>query len=401
MMPGLLEESSSAIVSTIGRKALSATGSDRGLDALLTLLRADAANVGLLRECVGRAFAERRFDVARELLDLRLAQSPADPMALFDAATLDIAEGNHAGAANILGHLAASGHRHPGVLINLGLCKYLLNDFDAARVSLQEAYAAGERSAGLLRLLVSSLHHVGSIDEAVEIAEQNPAPAQSDAALGGVYALVYLDADRALPAARWAKSSLQLNPNGVDALVVEGTLQIAGMRVGEAERNFKHALEIAPNTGRAWLGLGTLALLARDPANAKNLFDKALESLDQHVGTWHMLAWTHLTSGDLDAARTAFERALELNRNFAESHGGLAAVAAMSGNRAEAERSLEIARRLDPESLAAKLAGALLAANAGDAGAVNRLIAETATAMGSNANNALGRVLTMSAKNRR
>jgi tetratricopeptide (TPR) repeat protein len=67
-----------------------------------------------------------------------------------------------------------------------------------------------------------------------------------------------------------------------------------------------------------------------------------------------------MAARNLPRARAAFEGALECDRNFAETHGGLALVAHLQGRRQEAERALETALRLDKRSPTARYAQALM-----------------------------------------
>lgn len=364
-----------------------------GLQSLLSMLKTDPANSALRSHCVKTALALNEFELAQQLVDSRLREAPADPHALFDSATILIARKQYADAVPQLGALLANGHRHAAILMNLGLCHYILKDFQAARPPLSEAYERGERSPGLLRLLVSTLHHLGMLDEAVALADAHADMAKQDGPLAGVYALAYLDDEQAAPAARWAHTALEHNPRSVDGLVVQATLRIAQMRTAEAKREFEQALELAPEAGRAWLGLGTLALLEKDLEGAKRLLGKAIEYMGSHVGTLHMLAWTHVAAGDLASAEQIFQQALALNRNFAETHGGLAAVAAFRGDRETAQRAISVAVRLDPECLSAKLAQAVLIGGAGDRTLAQRMIAETAGALASKDASALSRLL--------
>jgi tetratricopeptide (TPR) repeat protein len=373
-------------------------GPDHRLASLTGMLKLDPGNTSLRTQCVDLALSLGKFDEAQAIVHSRLRESPYDAAALFDNATVHIARKQFRDAIPPLKALLSGGHANSGVLINLGLSHYCLTEYADARTALQKAYDAGDRSGGLIRLLVSSLHHVGQLDEAVAIADANANVAREDGALAGVFALAYLDAERAIPAARWAKTALRLNPDSVDGLVVDGTLQITQMRVAQARQEFNRALELAPQTGRAWLGLGTLALLEKDFVQARHFLDKAVQHLHAHVGTWHMIAWAHLMSGDLDGAAAAFDKSLELNRNFAETHGGIAAVAALRGEREAAERSIAIAQRLDPECLSAIFARAILTGASGDAKLARRIIADTAAGLAKRDNSALSKLLQESSR---
>ena len=70
--------------------------------------------------------------------------------------------------------------------------------------------------------------------------------------------------------------------------------------------------------------------------------------MPNHIGTWHLLAWTHLMKNNIDQAKDAFDKAYDLDRNFGETHGGLASIYALQGNKELAEKHIKIANRLDP-----------------------------------------------------
>jgi tetratricopeptide (TPR) repeat protein len=362
------------------------------LQSLLRMLQTDPNNALLRSHFVRSAIAVGEYEHADQIVDTRLREVPTDPHALFDSATILMARKQYQDAILQLQSLLNSGQRHAGIFFNIGLCHYCLGEYAAAREPLQEAYELGERTPGLLRLLISSLHHLGLMDEAVALADAHSEAAHNDGPLAGVLALLYLDAEQAGPAARWARVALKFNPSSVDGLTVQATLHIAQMRTEEARREFDQILQLAPQAGRAWLGLGTLALLAQDLPRAKELFHTAVKYMGGHVGTLHMLAWTELAAGAYIGAQRAFEDALALNRNFAETHGGLAALAALRGDREAAQRSIEVAERLDSECLAAQLARALLASGS-DPQLARRIILETAGTLASKDSSALSRLL--------
>lgn len=300
---------------------------------------------------------------------------------------------DHSGARDILLRLESMDPVPPAVRTNLALCHYCLAEYDAARLVAERAYQDGARDAGTLRLLISSCHHLGMIDEARAIANANPGVAKSDGALAGAYALLYLDADDARSAGRWARAALASHPDSIDGLVVDATVATAQMDLERAARHYERVLELAPGTGRAWLGLGMLSMLTRDMDAAKSNIARGLEYLPEHVGSWHALAWAHLLSGETAQAEKAFNRALELDRNFAETHGGLAALAALHGDRAAAQRSIEVARRLDPQCLSANFAESVLTGQAGDPEKARQTIMDAAASLAGRHGNALARLI--------
>lgn len=81
----------------------------------------------------------------------------------------------------------------------------------------------------------------------------------------------------------------------------------------------------------------------------------------EHIGTWHGLALSLVLQGRLDEAQSLYEQTLEMDRNFAESHGGLAVVLALKQQPELAQQSLDRALGLDKQSFSAAYAQALLA----------------------------------------
>jgi len=313
--------------------------------------------------------------------------------ARFDRASALMAQRDFRAAADILQELLTQRPLLMPARFNLGLCQYMLGEYAEACPNLLACYQAGDRSAGLLRVLISTQHHLGLVDEAVAIADQNPEPARADAGAAGVYALLYLDAGLSAKAQQWAARTLKANPGSVDGMVVQATLRMAAMDTQGAQKQFEEVLLVAPANARAWIGIGTLALLEQDFERAKTQLTRGVELMPGHVGSWHILGWTHLLSSDLQAAEAAFQRALALDRNFAETHGGLASIAALRGERAAAEQAIDIALRLDKDSLAAKFAQSVLMGAAGNSQAGRQLIRDTVMRLSPKDGGRLSRVI--------
>lgn len=337
------------------------------LQRLMALLAADPQNRALRSDCVALALQQRDYNVAQQLSEAALVRDPMDAQAKFERASALMGLRQFEAALVNLTELTQGADTDPAVSQNIGLCHYLLENYAAARPHLETVYAKGVHSTDLLRLLLSTLHHVGAVDEAVKIASSVDDTAKHDGSLAGVLALLYLDAEQPAQAARWSARALVANPNSVDGLVVQGTLRVGAFDLPTARQQFEHALSRAPTTARAWVGLSLASLAENDFVQARSQIEQGLRYMPQHVGSWHVLAWIDLMQGRLNEAHASFERALELDRNFAESHGGLAAIAALRGDRATAERLADIAERLNPHCLAAKFARSTLLKGAGDA----------------------------------
>lgn len=333
------------------------------LERLVPMLRSEPDNLPLHRECVDLAMRGGEYGRALDLIDARLIRHPAEAEALFARSNALIGLKHYEDALAILSALQEQGMTHPAVLQNISTCHYLLRQYESARSYTDRLIAAGETSPGTLLVAISSLHHLGELDEAVKLADTHASIAAQDGPLAGACAMLYVDVNQPAKAAPLAAIALRANPDSIDGLIAQGTLAAADLVTEQAAACFSRVLQLAPNNGRAWLGLGLLATLAQDFAQAREMLGRATEFMPNHIGSWHSLAWSHLFGGDPAGAERHFAHALELDRNFAESHGAMAAMLAMKGERAAAEREIEIAERLDRTSATAQFARAMLLAN--------------------------------------
>ena len=368
------------------------------LGQLQQLLRADPDNQRLARECVDLALACGHYDFVLQRTQEVLSGSPQDLTASFDRATALIGKREYAAAIGVLREITALQPELLAAQINLGLCHYLLAQFADARAPLEAAYRAGERSCGLLRLLIPTYHHLGLLNEAIAIAKENPQAAAADPALAGAYALAYLDASQTQSAAKWAMKALAADPNSIDGLTVQATLDVSRMHVAHARERFERVLQLSPENGRAWVGLGTLALLDRNLPRAQELLTRGVELMPTHVGSWLVLAWVYLFSRELDSAEQVLRQAAQIDRNFSEVQGGLAAVAALRGDVQGAQRGIEVALRLDPKCLSAQFARSVLISRAGDPESGRELIRKTVADLSAGDGSLLSRILEESAR---
>jgi Flp pilus assembly protein TadD len=168
--------------------------------------------------------------------------------------------------------------------------------------------------------------------------------------------MVYLDNGNIEESARLSELALAGGARPVEALVVAASLALGRIDADAAIRICNEVLADNPGEGRSWSGLGLASMLKRDLPAAERQLEQAVKFMPGHPGTLHALGWCKILSSDLRGARAIFLKALELDRNFGDSHGGLAVVQALDGERQAAEESIKRALGLDPNSLSAKFA---------------------------------------------
>lgn len=227
----------------------------------------------------------------------------------------------------------------------------------------------------LQQLWLRALHHDSQLTRAMAWALQAEQEKSLDAQAAGIASLIAIDAGDFAAAQRWSAASLGEGSQAehpVESLVTQASLALAARDAARAIHFADAALRRQPGDGRAWSTRGFAALLANDLPAAHSAFVQALSAMSQHIGTWHGMGWTQILQGDLAGARASFDTALALDRNFAESHGGLAVVLAMQSLRQEAEEHAELALRLDKSNLSGRYAQALLSGEVKDAKDVQR-----------------------------
>lgn len=205
-----------------------------------------------------------------------------------------------------------------------------------------------------------TLHFLGLLDDAMQLAETHFATLHALPEAAGVLSLIAVDAGKFDVARRWMEPALQSSPESTEALTTAGALALASKDPAGAIAALTRVVQSKPQEGRAWSSLGIAHLLQQEAVAAEAHFQRALALMPGHIGSWHGLGWASLLAGDVAQAKAAFEQALSLDRNFGESHGAVAVACALSGLTDEAERHIELAQRLDAKGLSARFAQAAL-----------------------------------------
>lgn len=296
-----------------------------------------------------------------------LDSDPTNPALLRDAVDSClslVSAGRHADAAPALARLLRL-HPDSHLAYNLAYAQMQSGDADAARETLA-SFVSAEPEAPLAALWVTCLHRLADVQGAIAFARTHEARLATGIAFLGAAALAYLDGEAFDDADRAARASLAIDGDSVDALIVRGSLSLGRADAAAALGDLARASHLRPHDGRALSGLGMAQLLSRDAAAARTTLQNAVARMPTHIGTWHALGWACISLKSLNEAAAAMAHALDIDRNFGESHGAVAVVAALAGRREEAQASIDRALRLDPRGLSARYAQMVLSGEAAD-----------------------------------
>jgi Flp pilus assembly protein TadD len=353
--------------------AVSKDDSRSTLERMKQYLDSDSGNPSLLAQVIDLSLAAGEREQARAALGCALRLYPEDAHFQFRLATFCIAERRLDEARQALERVAASQGRPPTVLHNLAYVFVLQGQHREAVALLDEVVAHPEAPDDSTGLLVRCLHHLGELDRAADVARTRLGKDGGDASLLAAASLVLWDLGETDEAGRLAQEALGRAPMALEALVTQGSIALAAQDAPAARERFRRALAVHPADGRSWSGLALADMLASDLDAALTGFRTAVGFMPHHVGTWIAFGWCQLALNQAADAEASFRRALDLDRNFAESHGSLAVVAALSRNTAAAMENAERALRLDAQCISARFAQSILAGEVSDEASVRRL----------------------------
>jgi tetratricopeptide (TPR) repeat protein len=335
------------------------------LERLLGYLEADPLNRSLRKDTAREAIEAGAWDRAREVLDAGLRLHPDDGGLLALSGFTQLRAGEPARAERSLDAAIRCGWDGPELRYKLALALFMQGRFDAALAQLAPSAITQAMPAALL-LKARCRHHLGHADEALADCIGCLARAPRDADAHGLLALLAHERGDRERARAHSELALSMDPAQAEALLARASLQGDEGDVEAALETFDRLLQAVPDCGRGWFGRA-LAHTRRHRLDAASRdIEQAARYLGGHIGTWHVMGWLRVLEGDPTGAGAAFAKALALDRNFAETHGALAVVAALEGREADARVSIRRALHLDPQALSAQYAELVLRQRAGD-----------------------------------
>lgn len=354
------------------------TAVDR-LTRLEQYLREDPNNLTLLEEAFDAAFSAGEWQRARFHLRHAQALGVSGPIVEFRESRIDMAMRHWADARARLEAMQMapdlSAEAKEAIEHDIAYTVFREGDFAAARDRLAPRMLSelAAASPALQVLWLRTLHQAGEIKQAIEWARARAVNGALAPDAMGVASLAALDLGDMTTTQAWAAAALQENGQQLEALVAAGSVALARRDAAQARELLRRALSVHAEDGRAWSALGFAELLDLQLEAALFAFHQAVRFLPAHLGTWNGLGWTHVVRRDMDAAVQAFGQAVALDRNFGESHGGLAVAYAFLGQRELAEGEIARARGLDGNGLATQYASAILAGEVSDVESIQRL----------------------------
>ncbi|NVE01847.1 tetratricopeptide repeat protein [Massilia sp. BJB1822] len=328
-------------------------------------LAVDPGNTELLARAIDLGLAAGDAEKAAAHAQAALRQHPEDSFFQSRLGHVLLAQHQWEAAAALFSALLAR-FADANLAYNLAFARQAQGRFAEVRAALEPFARDAALAAPAATVLLRALHHLADFDAALALIARQEAQGQTDGVFFAVAGVVFLDAEQLQDAQRCSEAALAQGQASTEALVLSGSLALGHADGARASQAFEQALARNPAEGRAWSGLGIASMLELELPKAQQQLEQAVHYLPEHIGSWHALGWCRIFRQDLPGAEAAFRTALEMDRNFGDSHGGLAAVQALQGQRALAEEGIERALRLDRQSLSARYAQMVLSGEAAD-----------------------------------
>jgi tetratricopeptide (TPR) repeat protein len=331
----------------------------RRLERLLGLLAREPGNLGLRKDVVREACKMDAWERVGEIAEEGACLYPDDTEMLVLSACVHMNGKRYAEAEKALAAAIALGFEPVEVRYHLAFARLMQRRHAQALEILKVPLMSFELPRALI-LRARCWHHLGRRDEAIKDCRAYLAHASMDAETNGLLAILLYEDNQHSPARRHADAALLRDPLQCEALLTLALIHADGDNDVLARHIFERLLAKHPVCGRGWLGLALLKLRHSQVEEAKRDVELATQYTPDDIATWQVLGWIEIMRGDVTAAQRAFETAHTIDRNFAETHGGLAVVAALQGHEDQARLSVKRALRLDPEALSSRYAEVLL-----------------------------------------
>nr|WP_301334446.1 tetratricopeptide repeat protein [Solimonas sp. SE-A11] len=339
------------------------------LQRLRGFLQADPGNLRLVQDAAAVARDLRDLDAEREILGSGLAHHPEDAALGHTLGVNALERRDFRNAAICFDTLLAAGHEHPAIRYNLAFAQFYAGFPQAAIDALADfSDADWAQLPQAHKLFAQAAHYVDDegLQRTILHLQKYLAVKDDDAEAHGLLALALFDDNLAEEAEQRIQATLQRRPDEPHALLAQGGLALERQDHRQAAESFDAVLRQQPQNGRAWSGRAFAHMLNLDFTPAQEAFLKAVEHMPDHIGTWHGLAWLRIMNNDLAGAQQSLDKAMALDRNFGDTHGSMAVIAALQGRTDEAKLMARRGRGLNPQSFSARYAESLLLARFGE-----------------------------------
>ena len=338
-------------------------------------LEIDADNVPLMLDLGDLEHRAGHFSEAESLLQRALELQPDNEKGHSRLGNLMISQARFAEAETIFRSLLERRETSPEPVLqhNLGIALAYQDRWQEALDNFVAARKGGVGDSENPLFQAYCLINLGKTQEVEGALIAALEGCEDDRVIGrsALLQMEYLDFKTAV---KTAEQALARNPENIDANVVTSSWLMEQQEVDEAAPQITRILEIEPDNHRALLNQALVQMYNQEIPAAIDTFQRVLELTPRVVGTWVALGWAYIANNDLRNAEQTFKKGLEIDRNFGETHGGLATVYALQGRLDDSRREAKLATGLNKGGFGAVYANSLVLEQKGKRDAAVRLL---------------------------
>jgi tetratricopeptide (TPR) repeat protein len=333
------------------------------LTSLLRYWESDFNNIALARDILKLLLQQKSFERAHNFIDDLSTKVLISVDIRYLIAQIYLASGSLIKARNCFVGLVEIAPEIRSY--NIGLCYFFEKDFDCC-IDILKPYLKPENanvSVNTYILFARSQYHLGLIEAAFNLLTSTRAYfiTQNLTEFDALLSILALDLNLIEEAKYSANEALKSGKNPHDAILAMASCSVYEQEIDTALHYSLLGVKNYPSSGRIWSVLGQSQLMTNSIDKAHQSLVTAVDLMTDHIGTFHLKAWCEILLNDMLTAKKSFNLALKLDKNFSESHGGLAVVNFHLKNYIETKQLVSIALKLDKNCFSALYAKSLLA----------------------------------------
>jgi tetratricopeptide (TPR) repeat protein len=207
--------------------------------------------------------------------------------------------------------------RDAAFFYNEGRVFMLADDYYSAAQSFLEGLKINPAHAETTASLAECYYYLGEYEEALVWVRKARTLARANLDTANLEAFILVAMGQLAEAEDVLKTVLQTEPYNKEALFVQGEIDMARGRNGEALRRYREAVRRYPDDRRLLLSLALVSLSLNDYRSAQGYIDRAMLAHPDDYRVYYYAAWLDARRGDAGKAVEHAEKALYYKEDFA------------------------------------------------------------------------------------
>jgi tetratricopeptide (TPR) repeat protein len=291
-----------------------------------------------------------RLDDAEQHLRYAIKLEPGLVGARLTLARVLLSKGDATAAEQVCREALTRDPNNVEALFELGAILLDQGQFSDAKLCLEKARSRAPKDVRVL-LKLARLRNVqsdpeGSLTLLIEARKLQP----NDFSVLYAFGAVCLEMDLFKDATAALEEAVKLNPVDQKARYALASARVANKNIPAAVEIYEGLLKEDPENAQLNYALGTAYYLAGDNIHARLYLNKSIRLMPQQVESYYYLAEIGMQEGEAEKSIELLRMVIDRSPGHVRAHISLGMAYRAMGRLADAERELEAAALLDPQS---------------------------------------------------